>query len=192
MRLMIVPSCKITCSLYFTLLLLAMSSCRTMRNTPEQVDRQYHTAEALRPTVTFQATYPISLSKVITTITPDLDCYYQRIHYLPGDTSLIFHRKITERQYHELLSDANIQKFKYLQHNDTLTFSNCQGLDDGPYGTIIISMTAHQIYFVGQCTFPDGFDHLYAFLKNNAPCFRYKQHKLELTRKSAKFWEAVE
>ena len=191
MRLMIVPSCKITCSLYFTLLLLAMSSCRTMRNTPEQVDRQYHTAEALRPTVTFQATYPISLSKVITTITPDLDCYYQRIHYLGDDTSQIFHRKITERQYQEILSDINIQKIKYLQQNDTLTSSNCQGVDDSPYGTIIISMKDRQIYFVGQCAFPDGFNHFYTFLKDNAPRFRYKQHKLELTRKSAKFWKAV-
>lgn len=185
-------SCTITRFLAFTLLLLAMVSCRTTLNTPEQAEGQYHTAEESRPTITFHATYLISLSKEITTITPDIDYYYQRIHYLVDDTSQIFHRKITEQQYQEILSDASIQKFKYLQHNDTLTFSNCQGVDDSPYGTILINMTDRQVYFVGQCAFPDGFDHFYAFLKDNTPCFRYKQHKLELTRKSSKIWETVD
>jgi len=163
MKLMIETSCKITRFFAFSLLLLVMVSCRTMRNTPEQVAEGYQTAEDIRPTITFQTTYPISLSKEITTITPDLDCYSQRIHYLGDDTSQIFHRKITERQYQKLLSDANIQKFKYLQHNDTLIFSNCQGVDDSPYGTIIVSMRDCQVYFVGQCTFHDGFDHFMLF-----------------------------
>ena len=76
-----------------------------------------------------------------------------------------------------------------IHSNDTIIYSKCEGVDDSPSGTIIIKVGEYRLYNIGKCTFPNGFDHLFAFVRENRP--RLKNNKRELTRKSSKTWKEV-
>ena len=152
----------LTVLLIFQLLTLSAYLCHGQNPSQQNV----------RPTIILQSSNPLSLS----------DTY-------PGDTPLVLHRKITEMQYQEVLSDINLQSMKNMQGKDNVVFSQCEGVNDSSSGTIIISTSEYQITYEGKCTFPRGFDHFYTFLRENAP--RFKRHSLVLTRKSSKIWEQV-
>lgn len=146
--------------------------------------------EKARPSIVFNACYPLSLShsQEMLLITPDLNYYFQTQLY---GTLKFFHCKITESQYQELLSDIDLSDLKNIQSNDTIVFSKCEGVDDSSYGTIIIKEGEYQLHYIGECTFPSGFDHFYAFLRESRPLLRHKNNNIELTRKSSKIWAAV-
>ena len=169
----------LTVLLIFQLLTLSAYLCHGQNPSQQNV----------RPTIILQSSNPLSLSDIVKLITPDLDYYWQYGTTYPGDTPLVLHRKITEMQYQEVLSDINLQSMKNMQGKDNVVFSQCEGVNDSSSGTIIISTSEYQITYEGKCTFPRGFDHFYTFLRENAP--RFKRHSLVLTRKSSKIWEQV-
>lgn len=141
--------------------------------------------EKARPSIMCCFSYPLSLENDILLFTPDLDYYFQINSF---GMSRVFHCKITESQYQELLSDIDLSDMRYVCSNDTIIYSKCEGVDDNPRGTIIIKVGEYRLYNIGKCTFPNGFDHLFAFVRENQP--RLKNNR-ELTRKSSKKWAEV-
>ena len=140
----------------------------------------------VRPSIVFYASYPMALLQETLLITPELDYYFQKKSF---GTLRVFHCKITESQYQESLSDIDLSDMRNIHSSDTIIYSKCEGVDDSPSGTIIIKVGEYRMYYIGKCTIPNGFDHLFAFVKENRP--RLKNNKMELTRKSSKTWKEV-
>ena len=140
-----------------------------------------------RYTVIVQEGYPISLSQNTYMITPDCDLYYKRGVFT---SSQIYHTKISEEQYFSIFSDEEMKRLQSVCANDSIVYSRCNGVDDSPYAIITICINGFQIKYIGQCTFPSGFDNLFAFLHNNEP--RFSRSTGKLTRKSSKRWTQVE
>lgn len=140
-----------------------------------------------RYTVIVQEGYPISLSQYTYMITPDCDLYYKRGVFT---SSQIYHTKISEEQYSSIFSDEEMKRLQSVCANDSIIYNRCNGVDDSPYAIITICINGFQIKYIGQCTFPSGFDNLFAFLHDNEP--KFSRFTGKITRKSSKRWTQVE
>ncbi len=74
--------------------------------------------------------------------------------------------------------------------NDSIVYNKCNGMDDSPFVRRTIRINGFQVQHIGQCTFPSGFDNLFAFLHNNEP--KFSRFTGKITRKSSKRWTQVE
>ena len=140
-----------------------------------------------RYTVIVQEGYPISLSQYTYMITPDCDLYYKRGVFT---SSQIYHTKISEEQYSSIFSDEEMKRLQSVCANDSIVYNRCKGVDDNPYAIITISINGFQIKYIGQCTFPSGFDKLFTFLHDNEP--KFSRFTGKITRKLSKRWTQVE
>ena len=139
-----------------------------------------------RYTVIVQEGYPICLSQYTYIITPDCDLYCERDVF----SAQIYHTKISEEQYSSIFSDEEMRQLQNVCANDSIVYNKCNGVDDSPFARITIRINGFQVQHIGQCTFPSGFDNLFAFLHNNEP--RFSRSTGKLTRKSSKRWTQVE
>ena len=98
--------------------------------------------------------------------------------------------KISEEQYSSIFSDEEMRQLQNVCANDSIVYNKCNGVDDSPFARITIRINGFQVQHIGQCTFPSGFDTLFAFLHNNEP--RFSRSTGKITRKSSKRWTQVE
>ena len=127
-----------------------------------------------------------SLSQYTYMITPDCDLYYKRGVFT---SSQIYHTKISEEQYSSIFSDEEMKRLQSVCANDSIIYNRCNGVDDSPYAIITICINGFQIKYIGQCTFPSGFDNLFTFLHDNEP--KFSRFTGKITRKSSKRWTQV-